>query len=129
MIAALNVRGLAVRRGERRLFTDFGLDLAAGEAVALSGPNGAGKTSLLRAIAGFIRPDAGEVAFLGRAGPLEPEEARRSGVHLLGHQDGLQGQIARRATSCCSRWVGPARTDDAAIRRGAGAGAGAAAGL
>jgi heme exporter protein A len=107
MIAALGVRGLAVSRGERRLFQDFGLDLAAGEAVALSGPNGAGKTSLLRAIAGFIRPEAGEVAFLGDGGPLEPEEARRSGVHLLGHQDGLKAnRTARDELLFQVRWTG-----------------------
>jgi heme exporter protein A len=114
MIAALSVRGLAVRRGERRLFHDVGLDLAAGEAVALSGPNGAGKTSLLRAIAGFIRPEAGEIAFFGVGGPLEPEEARRSGVHLLGHQDGLKAnRTARDELMFQVRWTGG--TDAAAL--------------
>ena len=114
MIAALSVRGLAVRRGERQLFQDFGLDLAAGEAVALTGPNGAGKTSLLRTIAGFIRPEAGEVAFAGDGGPLEPEEARRSGVHLLGHQDGLKAnRTARDELMFQVRWTGG--TDDAAL--------------
>ena len=114
MIAALSVRGLAVRRGERRLFADFDLDLAAGEAVALSGPNGAGKTSLLRAIAGFIRPEAGEIAFAGDTGPLEPEEARRSGVHLLGHQDGLKAnRTARDELMFQVRWTGG--TDAAAL--------------
>jgi heme exporter protein A len=107
MIAALSVRGLEVSRGERRLFEAFDLDLAAGEAVALSGPNGAGKTSLLRAIAGFIRPQAGEVAFLGAGGPLEPEEARRWGVHLLGHQDGLKpNRTARDELMFQARWTG-----------------------
>ena len=96
MIAALSIRDLAVRRGERRLLHDFDLELAAGEAVALSGPNGAGKTSLLRAIAGFIRPDAGKVAFRGEAGPLEAEDARRGGVHLLGHHDGLKSNRTAR---------------------------------
>jgi len=107
MIAALSVRDLAVGRGERRLLHDFDLELAAGEAVALSGPNGAGKTSLLRAIAGFIRPEAGEVAFLGEAGPLEPEEARRADVHLLGHQDGLKAnRTARDELMFQVRWTG-----------------------
>jgi heme exporter protein A len=90
MIVSVSVEGLAVSRGDRRLFGGLDLQLAAGEAVALTGPNGAGKTSLLRAIAGFIRPDAGQIAFRGEAGALEPEEARRGGVHLLGHHDGLK---------------------------------------
>ncbi|HXQ17050.1 MAG TPA: heme ABC exporter ATP-binding protein CcmA [Caulobacteraceae bacterium] len=107
MIAALSVRALTLRRGERRLFQDFDLDLAAGEAVALTGPNGAGKTSLLRAIAGFIRPEAGAIVFQGDGGPLEPDEARRAGVHLLGHQDGLKGnRTARDELMFQVRWTG-----------------------
>jgi len=107
MIAALEVTGLAVSRGDRRLFQDFDLQLAGGEAAALVGPNGAGKTSLLRAIAGFIRPHAGAIAFRGAAGPLEAEEARRAGVHLLGHQDGLKsGRTARGELLFQVRWTG-----------------------
>ena len=106
-IAGLGVSGLAVSRGDRRLFQDFDLRLAAGEAAALTGPNGAGKTSLLRAIAGFIRPQAGAIAFRDAAGPLEPEEARRSGVHLLGHLDALKsGRTARDELSFQVRWTG-----------------------
>jgi len=112
MIAGLGVRGLAVKRGERRLFEDFNLAVTAGEAVALTGPNGAGKTSLLRAIAGFIRPEAGEVTFAGADGTLEPDEARRGGVHLLGHQDALKSnRTARDELLFQVRWTGG---DDAA---------------
>jgi heme exporter protein A len=107
MIAALGVHDLAVRRGERLLFRQFDLDLAAGDAVALTGPNGAGKTSLLRAIAGFIRPEAGDVRFSDASGPLEPEEARRGGVHLVGHQDGLKSnRTARDELMFQVRWTG-----------------------
>ena len=56
-ISSLNVRSLSLQRGERRLFDHFGLDLRAGEAVSLTGANGAGKTSLLRAVAGLLRPE------------------------------------------------------------------------
>jgi heme exporter protein A len=107
MIAELDVRSLAVSRGDRQLFQDFDLRLAAGEAAALTGPNGAGKTSLLRAIAGFIRPQAGQVAFRGATAPLEADEARRAGVHLLGHQDGLKsGRTARDELAFQVRWTG-----------------------
>jgi len=87
----LTVSALTLSRGERVLFRDLDLSLAAGEAVALTGANGAGKTSLLRALAGFIRPDAGTIAFAD----VEPAEARRRHIHWLGHLDGLKG--ARRA--------------------------------
>jgi heme exporter protein A len=107
MIAALTVRSLAVTRGERRLFEGFDLTLVAGEAVALTGPNGAGKTSLLRVLAGFIAPAAGEIVFAGPEGPLEADAARRGGVHLIGHQDGLKpGRTARAELDFQARWTG-----------------------
>ena len=78
MITALRVEGLTVRRGERLLFEGLDLVAAPGEAVALTGRNGAGKTSLLRAIAGLLRPEAGTVTYDGE-------------LHLIGHADGLKG--------------------------------------
>jgi heme exporter protein A len=106
-IRGVGVSGLAVSRGDRRLFQDFDLQLSAGEAVALTGPNGAGKTSLLRAIAGFIRPSAGAIAFRDADGPLEAEDARRGGVHLLGHQDALKSsRTARDELQFQVRWTG-----------------------
>lgn len=91
MITALAIEDLAVQRGERLLFKAMGLTVVAGEAVALVGANGAGKTSLLRSVAGLIPPAAGRVLFRGEIGELDPDEARRFGCHLVGHQDGLKG--------------------------------------
>jgi heme exporter protein A len=99
----LTVSGLALSRGERVLFRGLSLEVAAGEAVVLTGANGAGKTSLLRAIAGFIRPDAGVVAFTG----AEPDEARARHLHWLGHLDGLKGaRRAREELAFQVRWLG-----------------------
>lgn len=87
MIDRLTLDALTVRRGERVLFRDLSAAVEPGRAQVLTGANGAGKTSLLRTIAGFIRPEAGTVGF----GGLEPETARATQVHLLGHLDGLKG--------------------------------------
>lgn len=107
MITALLGEGLALRRGERLLFEDLHLRVAAGEAVAITGPNGAGKTSLLRAIAGFIAPAAGRIAFLGDHGELDAGEARSRHAHFLGHQDGLKGhRIARDELVFQAGWTG-----------------------
>jgi heme exporter protein A len=97
------VAGLTLSRGERVLFRDLSLSLAAGEAVALTGANGAGKTSLLRALAGFIRPDAGTIAFA----EADPAEARRRHIHWLGHLDGLKGaRRAREELTFQAQWLG-----------------------
>lgn len=108
MIASLHVSGLTVSRGERVLFRGLELSLVAGEAAALTGANGAGKTSLLRAVAGLLRPDAGSVAFADAAGgEVDAGEARRSGVHLLGHLDGLKGaRTARQELGFQTPWLG-----------------------
>lgn len=111
MITALSVDDLAIQRGERILFRHFDLRVVAGEAVALVGANGAGKTSLLRAIAGMIRPVTGTVAFEGPAGPLSAEDARRQGCHMLGHHDGLKAnRSARDELLFQSRWCGGTAT-------------------
>ena len=44
--------------------SDFSLDVAAGEFVTLLGPSGSGKTTILKMIAGFEHPTAGEI-FVG----------------------------------------------------------------
>lgn len=104
MIAALAVEDLSISRGVRRLFQGQSLRLGAGEAMMLSGANGAGKTSLLRAVAGLLRPDAGTVAFIGTGGdPLDPEDARSEHLHLAGHHDGLKTQ--RRAGEEFAFWA------------------------
>jgi len=90
MLRVVLIKDLAISRGERRLFSHLDLTLSAGEAAVLVGRNGAGKTSLLRAVAGLLRPVEGTVAFEGQAGPIEADTARAEHLHLLGHQDGLK---------------------------------------
>ncbi len=108
MIHRLAIDRLSLARGERRLFEGLSFTLGAGEAVALTGANGAGKTSLLRAVAGLLHPEAGEIRFEGLEGAaLEPEDARSSGLHLLGHHDGLKtGRTAREELDFWARWSG-----------------------
>lgn len=44
-----------------KLHLDIHLDVSAGQLITLYGPSGAGKTSILRMIAGLMKPDKGEI--------------------------------------------------------------------
>ena len=65
---ALTARGIRKSFGRRQVLTGLDLEVAAGEMVAVVGENGTGKTTLLRILAGDLRPDAGTVAIGGRPG-------------------------------------------------------------
>jgi branched-chain amino acid transport system ATP-binding protein len=61
----LRVQGVSLSFGGLAAVRDVSLDLPAGSLSALIGPNGAGKTTLFALISGFLRPDAGSIAFDG----------------------------------------------------------------
>ena len=84
----LEARDLALWRGERLLFQKLSFLLGAGEALLLSGPNGSGKTSLLRLIAGLIRPTSGVVLWCGA--PTNKHERFHSDLNYVGHLDAVK---------------------------------------
>ncbi len=53
------------------------LDVAAGELLAVVGPTGCGKTTLLKLIAGLLKPDEGEILFDGESVDRVPPSDRR----------------------------------------------------
>ncbi|WP_305098206.1 heme ABC exporter ATP-binding protein CcmA [Croceibacterium aestuarii] len=63
--AHLTVSDLACRRGDRVLFRGLSFQLAPGGALQVRGANGTGKSSLLRIVAGLLRPFAGTVDWQG----------------------------------------------------------------
>jgi len=81
--AMLNVSGLACSRGERRLFTDVGFSLEAGEWLHVQGENGSGKTSLIRLLVGLSPADAGAILWRDERAPSV--EFRRDLIYLGHH--------------------------------------------
>ena len=59
----LRVENLDVLHGDARALDDVSLEIDEGAIVAIVGANGAGKTSLIRTIAGMLRPARGRIAF------------------------------------------------------------------
>ncbi|MEM7221763.1 MAG: heme ABC exporter ATP-binding protein CcmA [Pseudomonadota bacterium] len=86
-------KDLTCIRAERWVFQGLDFTLAAGEALVVIGPNGSGKSSLLRLMAGLIRPAAGQLTWCGQA--LE-EAAHRSRLHYLGHLDAVKPVLTAR---------------------------------
>ncbi len=63
----LQVKGISLSRGTRRILTAVTFEARRGELIALMGPSGSGKTTILRAIAGLERVAAGEIVVGGAA--------------------------------------------------------------
>jgi putative spermidine/putrescine transport system ATP-binding protein len=59
---------------------DLTLDIQPGELVVCLGPSGCGKTTLLRLIAGFLKPDAGAIRLNGTDVSALPTRERECGV-------------------------------------------------
>jgi branched-chain amino acid transport system ATP-binding protein len=80
---SLEVRSLAIRYGAIRAVHDVSLEVRAEEIVTLVGSNGAGKSSTLNAVAGLVRPAAGEIHLAGaRIDGSRPWELVARGVSL-----------------------------------------------
>jgi branched-chain amino acid transport system ATP-binding protein len=62
----LSIEKLDLFYGDAQALSDVSLDVPQGEIVAIVGANGAGKTSLIRAIAGMLKPARGAIRFRDR---------------------------------------------------------------
>lgn len=57
----IEVEDITFRRGERFIFNRLSLSIPRGKVVAIMGPSGTGKTTLLKLIAGQLKPQSGRV--------------------------------------------------------------------
>jgi len=54
------------RKNGHKILSGLSISIESGEIVGLSGPSGSGKTTLCKVLAGYIKPDSGQVTLDGR---------------------------------------------------------------
>jgi branched-chain amino acid transport system ATP-binding protein len=62
----LEVKNISKSFGGLKALHNISFNVSQEETVGIIGPNGAGKTTLFNVISGFIKPDQGDVIFMGR---------------------------------------------------------------
>lgn len=80
----LAARGLVKRYGRVTALDQADFDLMPNEILAVIGDNGAGKSTLIKALAGAVVPDQGEIRLQGK--PVQfrsPMEARAAGIETV----------------------------------------------
>ena len=75
------IRDLSKRFGSVRAVDEVNLEIGQGEFFSLLGPSGCGKTTLLRMIAGFETPSAGEILLDGQ--PMSAVPPNRRPVNMV----------------------------------------------
>lgn len=72
----VDVKGLNLSFGDRHVLKNIELHIGDGEVAVIMGSSGGGKTTLLKCIAGLLKPTSGSVAINGTDVIKEPEKAR-----------------------------------------------------
>jgi ABC-2 type transport system ATP-binding protein len=74
--AAVTARGLSRSFGTVAAVRNVDFAVARGEIFGLVGPDGAGKTTIMRMLAGVLKPDAGDIHLEGVDVAADPERAK-----------------------------------------------------
>jgi len=75
--AAIDVRGLNKRFGDKHVVKDLSLRAQRGEILGFLGPNGSGKTTSIRMMCGLLKPDSGSGTCLGFDIRRESDQIKR----------------------------------------------------
>lgn len=92
MTAKLSANDLTLIRGERCLFQRLSFALNAGELLLLEGANGSGKTSLIRALAGTLSLESGEILWNDTRVERQRQDYHAS-LAWLAHKTGLKSDL------------------------------------
>jgi len=94
-MAALELKGIGRRFGERTALERVTFELPEGATLVIFGPNGAGKSTLLRILATLLSPTEGKARILGYELGNESWKLRGK-IGLLGHEPMLYGALSAR---------------------------------
>jgi spermidine/putrescine ABC transporter ATP-binding subunit len=78
--AALHIGGVSKSFGGANVVNAVSIDVTPGTILSLLGPSGCGKTTILRMIAGFLRPDSGRILIAGEDVTDVPSHRRKLGM-------------------------------------------------
>lgn len=81
----IEIEDLTFRRGERLIFDRLSLKVPRGKITAIMGPSGTGKTTLLKLIAGQLKPESGRILVDGE----DVHRLKRSQVYRLRQRMGM----------------------------------------
>lgn len=79
-VPGIELDGVGKKYGDRYAIRGISLSVGQGEFLSIVGPSGCGKTTILRLVAGFIRPDEGVVRIGGSDMDGVPPNRRRVGI-------------------------------------------------
>jgi len=130
--AALHLRDIGKRYDGRWVVHDVTLSVPAGEIIGILGHNGAGKSTVIRACAGWLRPDHGHIEVNGRM-VCDTDLAARAALGVVSRdtplyaflsvremvlfQASLQGMAAAAGATACRRVLSLCQLDAVAAQR------------
>ena len=83
---SLSIRHLSFSYNERELLSNFSLEVASGQTMAIVGPSGSGKSTLLRLTAGLLVASQGEILINGINVSATPTHLRSVGLVFQDNQ-------------------------------------------
>jgi heme exporter protein A len=87
----IEVASISLTRTQKNIACDLSFSLLGGEIIQLLGANGIGKTTILRALAGLIRPESGQILWSGEK--VEDVTTLSNSIVYIAHLHGLEENL------------------------------------